>query len=171
MKALSGYWKKPGYFMEKFVCTTDDYFFDYETAKGELRERKTMLLEEYRDNHPDMLANGETEYQDDLDERETDLLGSFNSEKGFAANPVAFSAWLEMDMDGVEFVLYMGRTIAHRIWLWLAAFKMAYEALQRHLHRALHAGGTWTPLSGILHPRNGAPIGRDSLSGLDAQKS
>lgn len=92
LKALSGYWKKPGYFMEKFVCTTDDYFFDYETAKGELRERKTMLLEEYRDNHPDMLANGETEYQDDLDERETDLLGSFNSEKGFAANPVAFSA-------------------------------------------------------------------------------
>ena len=34
LKALSGYWKKPGYFMEKFVCTTDDYFFDYETAKG-----------------------------------------------------------------------------------------------------------------------------------------
>ena len=29
LKALSGYWKKPGYFMEKFVCTTDDYFFDY----------------------------------------------------------------------------------------------------------------------------------------------
>ena len=130
LKALSGYWKKPGYFMEKFVCTTDDYFFDYETAKGELRERKTMLLEAYRDNHPDMLANGETEYQDDLDERETDLLGSFNSKKGFAANPDAFSAWLEMDEDGVETVPYMGRTIAHRIWLWLAAFKMAYEALQ-----------------------------------------
>lgn len=162
LKALSGYWKKPGYFMEKFVCTTDDYFFDYETAKGELRERKTMLLEEYRDNHPDMLANGETEYQDDLDERETDLLGSFNSEKGFAANPVAFSAWLEMDMDGVEFVPYMGRTIAHRIWLWLAAFKMAYEALQdtsteRYTQEYLDAIERNTP------PRNGAPIGRDSF--------
>lgn len=162
LKALSGYWKKPGYFMEKFVCTTDDYFFDYETAKGELRERKTMLLEAYRDNHPDMLANGETEYQDDLDERETDLLGSFNSKKGFAANPDAFSAWLEMDEDGVETVPYMGRTIAHRIWLWLAAFKMAYEALQdtsteRYTQEYLDAIERNTP------PRNGAPIGRDSF--------
>lgn len=47
LKALSGYWKKPGYFMEKFVCTTDDYFFDYETAKGELRERS--YTQEYLD--------------------------------------------------------------------------------------------------------------------------
>ena len=160
--ATAVHWLKPGYFMEKFVCTTDDYFFDYETAKGELRERKTMLLEEYRDNHPDMLANGETEYQDDLDERETDLLGSFNSEKGFVANPVAFSAWLEMDEDGVETVPYMGRTIAHRIWLWLAAFKMAYEALQdtsteRYTQEYLDAIERNTP------PRNGAPIGRDSF--------
>lgn len=170
VKALSGYWKKPGYFMEKFVCTTDDYFFDYETAKGELRERKTMLLEEYRDNHPDMLANGKTEYQDDLDERETDLLGSFNSEKGFAANPVAFSAWLEMDMDGVEFVPYMGRTIAHRIWLWLAAFKMAYEALQdTSTERSRRS--TWTPLSGILHPATAHPSAETPSSGPDAQKS
>ena len=68
------------------------------------------------------------------------------------ANPVAFSAWLEMDEDGVETVPYMGRTIAHRIWLWLAAFKMAYEAIQdtsteRYTQEYL------TPLSGILHPQ------------------
>ena len=129
LKALSGYWKSPEYFMEKIVCTTDDYIFDYRAAKDELRERKNSLMEEYKDNHPDMLANGETEYQYELDVAEGNLLADFNAEKGFAANPDALSEWLELDMNGIETVPYMGRKIDPRIWLWLAAFEMAYQEL------------------------------------------
>lgn len=170
LKALSGYWKKPGYFMEKFVCTTDDYFFDYETAKGELRERKTMLLEAYRDNHPDMLANGETEYQDDLDERETDLLGSFNSKKGFAANPDAFSAWLEMDGTAWR---------PSRIWDEPShtAFGCGWPRSRWPMRRfktpppSVTRRSTWTPLSGILHPATAHPSAETPSSGPDAQKS
>lgn len=75
---------------------------------------------------------------------------------------MSINAYREMDEDGVETVPYMGRTIAHRIWLWLAAFKMAYEALQdtsteRYTQEYLDAIERNTP------PRNGAPIGRDSF--------
>lgn len=162
LKALSNYWKTPNYFMKKIVCTTDDYLFIYDTAKRELRERKERLLEEYQDNHPDMLANGETEYRYDLDEEEENLLASFTDEKGFAANPDTLSAWLDLDPDGFETVPYMGRTIAPRIWLWLTAFKMAYESLQdtsteRYTQEYLDTIEKNTP------PRSGAPIGRDSF--------
>ena len=129
LKALSGYWKSPEYFMEKIVCTTDDYVFDYRAAKDELRERKNSLMKEYRDNHPDMLANGETEYQCDLDDAEGNLLADFNAERGFGANAASLFDWLELDADGDETVPYMGRKIVERIWLWLAAFEMAYQEL------------------------------------------
>lgn len=162
LKALSGYWDTPYYFMSKIVCTTDDFVFTYDAAKRKLRERKEMLMEEYRDNHPDMLANGETEYQYDLDEREKYLLDGFSDEKGFAANPDAVSAWLEMDANGFDAIPYMGRIIAPRIWLWLTAFKMAYESLQdtsteRYTQEYLDIIEKNTP------PRSGAPIGRDSF--------
>ena len=170
LKALSRYWKTPGYFMKKFVCTTDDYFFDYDTAKRELRERKTMLLEEYRDNHPDILENGETEYQYDLDERERTCWTASALRRASRQIPIPSphgwrwtrTAWRPSRIWDEPSYRAFGCGWPRSRWP-MRRFKTPPPSVIRR--------STWTPLSGILHPATAHPSAETPSSGPDAQKS
>lgn len=129
LKALSNYWKSPSYFIEKIQCSTDLYVYDYETAKAELTERLNNM-KEFLDKENEDDANA----LDELDEAYYAMLNEFDGyNKGFAgASEEVIHQWaaLDNDSDDYDWIYSAGRILNPRIWLWLAAFEMAYAALK-----------------------------------------
>lgn len=117
LKALSTYWKTPSYFAEKIQCSTDLYTFDYTSAKQELKE------------HMDDLMAENPAFRNTLSDIKSDLLEGFATNSGFEANPIAAEKLYEIDSDAYEWLPTAGRRFDLRVWLWLTAFKMAYEQI------------------------------------------
>ena len=130
LKALSSYWKSPSYFIEKIVCSTDKYDFDYEEAKKELEEHIDTMLYNYSKRRRCFDDDDMEDYKEDVMLTKAKVLDGFNEDNGLCGNPIAVNEWSALDPEYFEWMPHAGRRIHKRIWLWLAAFEMAYKALK-----------------------------------------
>lgn len=126
LKALSTYWKRPNYFAEKILCSTDLYVYNYDGAKAELERRYEEILENdgYNDD-PNLEEDKER-----LDAAKALLLEGFTSEEGFSASEEGLYEWSGFDHFADDWIHSAGRELHLRVYLWLLGLKMAYEQLQ-----------------------------------------
>ena len=126
VKSLSTYWKSPSYFAEKILCSTDKYEYNYNIAKAELTERLNEL-KEFLDEEDEEDA----EALENLNDAYTAMLDEFDSDKGFAGvSDGTLQQWMALDKsEDYDWIYSTGHVLSARIWLWLAAFEMAYDAL------------------------------------------
>ena len=126
VKALSTYWKSPSYFAEKILCSTDKYEYNYNIAKAELTERLNELKEFLDEENED-----DAEALENLNDAYTAMLDEFDSDKGFAGvSDETLQQWMALDKsEDYDWIYSTGHVLSARIWLWLAAFEMAYAAL------------------------------------------
>ena len=133
LKTLSSYWKSPSYFVEKIRCSTDKYEFSYEEAKAELLEKVSSLKERFLERQ-EKCGNTDdeaiAEYAEELNDVKEKLLEGFNDSCGLCGDPSAITEWSALDPDYFEWLPHSGRKIHKRIWLWLAAFEMAYKEIK-----------------------------------------
>lgn len=126
LKALSTYWKRPNYFVEKIQCTTDLYVYNYDDAKAELERRYEEILE--NGGYNDDLGLEEDKAR--LDAAKALLLEGFTSEEGFSASREGLYEWISFDHFADAWIYSAGRELHLRVYLWLLGLKMAYEQLQ-----------------------------------------
>ena len=73
----------------------------------------------------------DAEALENLNDAYTAMLDEFDSDKGFAGvSEGTLQQWMALDKsEDYDWIYSTGHVLSARIWLWLAAFEMAYDAL------------------------------------------
>ena len=136
-QSLSTYGRSVDYFIEKIVTSTDKYEYNPELAREELHERLLYVRENQKQAYtadPDLMVGELCEKLDELDETiqniETKLMDSYSTETGFCPYVEDMEEYTKLDHDYFEWMGTAGRVVAKRIYLWLAAFELAWKQLK-----------------------------------------
>ena len=136
-QSLSTYGRSVDYFIEKIVTSTDKYEYNPELAREELHERLLYVRENQKQAYtadPDLMVGELCEKLDELDETiqniVTKLMDSYSTETGFCPYVEDMEEYTKLDHDYFEWMGTAGRVVAKRIYLWLAAFELAWKQLK-----------------------------------------
>lgn len=107
------------YFMEKMVCSTDEWFYDSDAAKEELIE---TLAGDSLDSDED---------EEGLDELIDEIMNIYNQHgHGLELTDELETRLAYYDADFWEWIYAAGRFPAGRIILWMSALRMARKQLE-----------------------------------------
>ncbi|CFQ77912.1 TPA: hypothetical protein ACINQE_000157 [Streptococcus agalactiae] len=106
----------PSYFVEKITSSSRNiYTYDYEEAKSFILER---------------LLSDDDENKEEISEKISELLEYFSDRQGFQHISDESREWLSSyDSDYWEWIGYAGKNVSNIIYLYLDAYRRAYEYL------------------------------------------
>ena len=133
IKAAVNEGKPASAYIERIMCSRDGRLFEKVpnepryTCNGEVIERGVKEdLQVCIKNLNEAIA----EYAEELNDVKEKLLEGFNDSCGLCGDQSAITEWSALDPDYFEWLPHSGRKIHKRIWLWLAAFEMAYKEIK-----------------------------------------
>ena len=118
--------KNPYYFEEKIVCHERPlYEYDEDKAREYIKEK----LEEYELSLPDRYYFGTDNFVEAFEDFVDEVLEDFDDDKGIS--PEGYRVLSEVDNDAWEYASRIGKERTGIIELYLLAFRLAQEDLER----------------------------------------
>ena len=118
--------KKPHYFEEKIDCHERPlYEYDEDKAREDIKEK----LEGYKLSLPDRYYFGTDDDAEAIEDFIDEVLEDFDDDKGIS--PEGYRVLSDVDDDAWEYVKEIGRERTGIIELYLLAFRLAQEDLER----------------------------------------
>lgn len=125
--------KNPYYFETKIDCHERPiYEYDEDKARKDIKEK----LEEYELSLPDRYYFGTENFIEAFEDFIDDVLEDFDDDKGIS--PEGYRVLSEVDDDAWEYVKEIGRERTGIIELYLLAFRLAQEDLERQKSEVQH---------------------------------